>query len=71
MSPLLSGRLAVSKLLLRQSCVRLGAIFILLGMAVSTAWARDVTDALGRVVKVPDTVQRVVLGAKLPNTILS
>ena len=62
MSPLLSGRFTVSKLFLRQACVRLGALIVLLGMAVSTAWARDVTDALGRVVKVPDTVQRVVLG---------
>ena len=62
MSLLLSGRFTVSKLFLRQACVRLGALIVLLGMAVSTAWARDVTDALGRVVKVPDTVQRVVLG---------
>jgi hypothetical protein len=62
MNPLLSGRFTVSKLFLRQACVRLGALIVLLGMAVSTAWARDVTDALGRVVKVPDTVQRVVLG---------
>ena len=52
----------MSNLFLRHSLVRLGAIFVLLLMVVSTAWAKDVTDALGRVVKVPDHVQRVVLG---------
>ena len=55
-------RFTVSNLFLRHSLVRLGAIFVLLLMVVSTAWAKDVTDALGRVVKVPDHVQRVVLG---------
>ena len=57
-----SGRFAVSNLFLRQSFARLSAIVVLMLLAVSTAWAKDVTDALGRVVKVPDHVQRVVLG---------
>ena len=57
-----SGRFAVSNLFLRQSFARLSAIVVLMLLGVSTAWAKDVTDALGRLVKVPDHVQRVVLG---------
>lgn len=60
MSLLLSGDLPCPSCF----CVKpvCACLIVLLGMAVSTAWARDVTDALGRVVKVPDPVQQVVLG---------
>lgn len=61
MSLSLIGRFIVSKTL-----SRIGSLLIVLivggfGM-VSSAWAKEVTDVLGRVVEVPDHVQRVVLG---------
>lgn len=61
MSPSSIGRLIVSK-----SFSRVWSLLVVLmvgsfGMA-SSVWAKDVTDVLGRVVDVPDNVQRVVLG---------
>jgi len=52
----------VSRVFLRQAFVRLGAMLVLVALGTSCASAKEVTDALGRVVKVPDQVQRVVLG---------
>lgn len=61
MSPSFSGRLIVSKSFSRMWSLLVVLIVGGLGM-VSSAWAKDVTDVLGRVVDVPEHVQRVVLG---------
>jgi len=61
MSPSCIGRLIVSKSFSRVWSLLVVLMVGSLGMA-SSAWAKDVTDVLGRVVDVPDNVQRVVLG---------
>ena len=61
MTPSFNGRFPVFKSYSRACAMMLVVLAGGLGV-VTSAWAKDVTDVLGRVVDVPEHVQRVVLG---------